>query len=95
MPGGYCGTSSSRAKMHLMGIPRQKVPNTAVQRASRRSGLTPGYISRVLAAKRDPRLTTAVRIANAMDMTIDQLYQRICEKRRDQVIEKVNGEARA
>lgn len=51
--------------------------DTRIRRAARRSGLTVGYISRVMQGKRNPRLSTAKLIARAMNMSVDRLFETI------------------
>lgn len=55
--------------------------DTRIRRAARKSGLTVGYISRVMNGRRTPRLATAKLIADAMNVSLDRLYQLIEAKR--------------
>lgn len=51
------------------------------KKAARRSGLSPSYVGRVMRGLRDPRLSTAAKIAAHKRLTLDQLFD-IVQRRR-------------
>lgn len=58
------------------GIPDSDMvrPVRGVRTIAKRSGLTQGYISRVLNGKRSVKLVAARKISRAMGITLDKLY---------------------
>lgn len=53
---------------------------------ARKSGLTHGYVSRVMRGLKDPRFSTARRIADARGITLDTLAKEI-DKGKDKVVD--------
>lgn len=55
--------------------------DTRIRKSSKKTGITQGYISRVLNGKRNPRFTVACQIADSMHITLDGLRRTIDMRR--------------
>jgi transcriptional regulator with XRE-family HTH domain len=65
-------------------------PQISIREAARRSGLSFGYVNRVVNGHRDPRLSAAKKLAKAFHMSLDMFVRYIAEKSAEQVQKKLD-----